>query len=195
MLVRRLRRHGRRRISNRWRSASATSWRVVAPVKSRILAYVGQSIQSRSCSEDWTRRSNNSGTVASTTLKQLGDLCTPETPAHIAAAKVLREPYQRPRPASNAHEGSVRDLANYDRAFGLDDGSPTRSPMPRWPDVSQDEERRQRGTDAADLPGRRVEGTPGSPSLPPGWPTMPTAPAGYPPSPTQAPLHDLPLTT
>jgi len=42
-------------------------------------------------------------------------------PAHVAAAKVLREQYQRPRPASGPHEGLVRDLAEYDRAFGLVD--------------------------------------------------------------------------
>jgi hypothetical protein len=42
-------------------------------------------------------------------------------PAHLAAAKVLRERYQRPRPAPDPHEGLVRDLADYDRAFGLGD--------------------------------------------------------------------------
>ena len=40
-------------------------------------------------------------------------------PAHVAAAKVLREQYQQPRPAPDPHEGLVRDLADYDRAFGL----------------------------------------------------------------------------
>lgn len=43
-------------------------------------------------------------------------------PAHVAAAKVLREAYQRPRPAPDPDEGLVRDLADYDRAFGLADG-------------------------------------------------------------------------
>lgn len=43
-------------------------------------------------------------------------------PAHVAAAKVLREQYQQPRPAPDPHEGLVRDLADYDRAFGLTDG-------------------------------------------------------------------------
>ena len=43
-------------------------------------------------------------------------------PAHVAAAKVLREQFQRPRPAPDPHEGLVRDLADYDRAFGLIDG-------------------------------------------------------------------------
>jgi transposase len=46
-------------------------------------------------------------------------------PAHVAAAKVLREQYQQPRPAPdhqgpNGHDDAlVRDLAEYDRAFGL----------------------------------------------------------------------------
>ena len=43
-------------------------------------------------------------------------------PAHVAAAKVLREQFQRPRPAADQHEELVRDLADYDRAFGLIDG-------------------------------------------------------------------------
>lgn len=43
-------------------------------------------------------------------------------PAHVAAAKVLREQYQQPRPAPDPHDGLVRDLADYDRAFGLTNG-------------------------------------------------------------------------
>nr|WP_221200112.1 IS21 family transposase [Nocardioides soli] len=46
-------------------------------------------------------------------------------PVHVAAAKVLREDYQRPRPAADPDEGLVRDLADYDRAFGLIDGGLT----------------------------------------------------------------------
>ena len=46
-------------------------------------------------------------------------------PVHVAAAKVLREQYQRPRPAPDPHDGLVRDLADYDRAFGLVDSTPT----------------------------------------------------------------------
>ncbi len=42
-------------------------------------------------------------------------------PVHVAAAKTLREQYQQPRPAPDPHEGLVRDLAEYDRAFGLVD--------------------------------------------------------------------------
>ena len=43
-------------------------------------------------------------------------------PAHVAAAKVLREQFQRPRPPSDPPDGLARDLADYDRAFGLIDG-------------------------------------------------------------------------
>jgi len=40
-------------------------------------------------------------------------------PAHVAAAKVLREKFQQPRPAADPDSGLMRDLADYDRAFGL----------------------------------------------------------------------------
>ena len=44
-------------------------------------------------------------------------------PAHVAAAKVLREQFQLPRPATDPDEelsrDLTRDLADYDRAFGL----------------------------------------------------------------------------
>ena len=46
-------------------------------------------------------------------------------PVHVAAAKVLREQFQRPRPAPDPQEGLARDLADYDRAFGLLDGGLT----------------------------------------------------------------------
>jgi transposase len=46
-------------------------------------------------------------------------------PAHIAAAKLLREQFQRPRPQPSPDEALERDLADYDRAFGLIDGSLT----------------------------------------------------------------------
>jgi transposase len=40
-------------------------------------------------------------------------------PAHVAAAKVLREQFQRPRATPAADDGMVRHLTDYDRAFGL----------------------------------------------------------------------------
>jgi hypothetical protein len=50
-------------------------------------------------------------------------------PAHVAAAKVLREQFQRPRPAANPDDGLVRDLADYDRAFGLIDATASHGPV------------------------------------------------------------------
>jgi len=44
-------------------------------------------------------------------------------PAHVAAAKLLREQYQQPRRAPDPSEGLVRDLGDYDRAFGLVEGA------------------------------------------------------------------------
>jgi hypothetical protein len=46
--------------------------------------------------------------------------------AHVAAAKLLRQQYLQPAPAAagpaaDPHEGLTRDLADYDRAFGLTD--------------------------------------------------------------------------
>ena len=45
-------------------------------------------------------------------------------PAHVQAAAVLRRTYQGrdPVPAEDPALGMVRDLGNYDRAFGLDAG-------------------------------------------------------------------------
>jgi hypothetical protein len=40
-------------------------------------------------------------------------------PAHVATAKALREQYQQPRPCPDPHDALARDLADYDRAFGL----------------------------------------------------------------------------
>ena len=46
-------------------------------------------------------------------------------PAHLVAAKHLREQFQLPRPAADPDVALVRDLADYDRAFGLIDGALT----------------------------------------------------------------------
>jgi transposase len=43
-------------------------------------------------------------------------------PAHVAAAKVLREQFQLPRPVTDPDKELGRDLADYDRVFGLIDG-------------------------------------------------------------------------
>ena len=44
-------------------------------------------------------------------------------PVHLATAKLLREQFQRPRPTPSSDDDLVRDLADYDRAFGLIEGS------------------------------------------------------------------------
>ena len=43
-------------------------------------------------------------------------------PAHKDAAAALRREFQRPRAAAGAGEDLARDLADYDRAFGLTSG-------------------------------------------------------------------------
>ena len=40
-------------------------------------------------------------------------------PTHVATAATLRQDYQHPTPATPEADGMVRDLADYDRAFGL----------------------------------------------------------------------------
>jgi hypothetical protein len=42
-------------------------------------------------------------------------------PAHVEAAAWLRKQFQRPRAVAAAGEDLVRDLSDYDRAFGLDE--------------------------------------------------------------------------
>jgi hypothetical protein len=42
-------------------------------------------------------------------------------PAHVTAAKALREQYLQPTPQESEHQALVRDLADYDRAFGIID--------------------------------------------------------------------------
>jgi transposase len=41
-------------------------------------------------------------------------------PTHVATAAALRHAYQHPAPPRTVEDGMVRDLAEYDRAFGLD---------------------------------------------------------------------------
>jgi hypothetical protein len=47
-------------------------------------------------------------------------------PAHLQSAARLREQFQQPRTGSVTGDGDlVRDLGDYDRAFGLADGQPS----------------------------------------------------------------------
>lgn len=47
---------------------------------------------------------------------------TVTNPAHVATAKVLRAQFQAPTPLAGDGQDLMRDLGDYDRAFGLDDG-------------------------------------------------------------------------
>jgi transposase len=46
-------------------------------------------------------------------------------PEHVQIAAILRRQFQRPRSAAAAGDDLTRDLADYDRAFGLTDGNPS----------------------------------------------------------------------
>lgn len=48
-----------------------------------------------------------------------GNALTITDPAHVQAAKGLREAFQAPRPVPGGVEVVVRDLADYDTAFGV----------------------------------------------------------------------------
>lgn len=48
-----------------------------------------------------------------------GNALTITDPAHVQAARELREAFQQPRPVPVSDEGLVRDLADYDTAFGV----------------------------------------------------------------------------
>lgn len=48
-----------------------------------------------------------------------GNALTITDPAHVQAARGLREAFQQPRPVSSATEVVVRDLSDYDTAFGV----------------------------------------------------------------------------
>lgn len=43
-------------------------------------------------------------------------------PVHLATAAALRHRFRQPHPRTAEHDGMVRDLADYDRAFGLIEG-------------------------------------------------------------------------
>jgi hypothetical protein len=48
-----------------------------------------------------------------------GNALTITDPAHVLAARGLREAFQQPRAVPSATEVVVRDLADYDTAFGV----------------------------------------------------------------------------
>jgi hypothetical protein len=52
-------------------------------------------------------------------VRSWGNALTITDPAHLQAARGLREAFQAPRPMSSVTEVVVRDLADYDTAFGV----------------------------------------------------------------------------
>ncbi len=62
------------------------------------------------------------GRTVATHSRSWGTGLTLTDPSHVEAARALRKAFQTPQPATEAT--GVRDLADYDRAFGviLDDG-------------------------------------------------------------------------
>ena len=67
-----------------------------------------------------TVRVRHGGRVVAEHRRRWGRGMTVTDPAHVATAKVLRHDFQHPTPVA-PEQGMVRDLADYDRAFGLHD--------------------------------------------------------------------------
>lgn len=83
-------------------------------------------------------KSGTRGRLVATHVRVWARGMTITRPAHGAAAKLFREQFQRPRPGADPRAELVRDVVDYDRAFGLIDGWLTG----RSPDGSQRQERR-----------------------------------------------------
>lgn len=59
------------------------------------------------------------GQLVADHIRSWGNALAITDPAHVRAARGLREAFQQPRPVSSATEVVVRDLADYDTAFGV----------------------------------------------------------------------------
>lgn len=59
------------------------------------------------------------GKVVADHTRSWGNATTITDPEHVTTARRLREAFQRPRPTPATDEGLVRDLADYDTAFGV----------------------------------------------------------------------------
>jgi len=59
------------------------------------------------------------GKVVAGHARSWGNALTITAPEHVATARRLREAFQQPRPVPVPDEGLVRDLADYDTAFGV----------------------------------------------------------------------------
>jgi transposase len=71
-----------------------------------------------------TVRVRDGGRLVGTHQRRWARGMTVTDPAHVATAAALRHDFQHPDPPAPAEEGLVRDLAEYDRAFGLDLDTP-----------------------------------------------------------------------
>jgi len=60
------------------------------------------------------------GQLVADHARSWGNALTITDPVHVLAARRLREAFQKPRPVSSATDVVVRDLADYDIAFGVD---------------------------------------------------------------------------
>jgi transposase len=65
-------------------------------------------------------RVRHAGRLVATHQRRWARGMTVTDPAHVATAAALRHAFQHPTPPTPTEEGLVRDLAEYDRAFGLD---------------------------------------------------------------------------
>ncbi|MBC7595223.1 MAG: IS21 family transposase [Kineosporiaceae bacterium] len=59
------------------------------------------------------------GKVVADHARSWGNAATITDPEHVITARRLREAFQQPRPVPVSDEGLVRDLADYDTAFGV----------------------------------------------------------------------------
>lgn len=66
-----------------------------------------------------TVRVRHAGKLVAEHPRQWARSMTVTDPAHVATAATLRYDFQHPTPAASTDEGMVRDLTDYDRAFGL----------------------------------------------------------------------------
>ena len=67
-------------------------------------------------------RVRHAGRVVAHHQRRWARAMTVTDPAHVATAAALRHAYQHPAadPPASLEDGLVRDLGEYDRAFGLD---------------------------------------------------------------------------
>lgn len=68
-----------------------------------------------------TVKVRHGGRLVSEHARRWARAMTVTDPAHVATAATLRQAFQKPAPAALEEAGMMRDLREYDRAFGLDE--------------------------------------------------------------------------